>query len=465
MVATVAGYERRKEEWQFQGDSADREITTLNQQIEVAKVREDITAKDLANHLKQIENAKRTDAFMHSKFTNRDLFDWMADQVTSVYFQAYNLAFTMAKKAERCYQHELGTTDQFIQGGTWDGVRKGLGAADGLMHQLRRMEASYLERNTREYELTKNISLAVLDPLALIKLKQEGSCTITIPEALYDLDHTGHYLRRLKAVSLSVPCVTGPYTGVSCRLTLLANKYRRSADPNPQYIEDTGQDLRFVYNVGGIQSISTSQSQADAGLFELNFRDERYLPFEGCGAASTWKIEFGSTFRTFDWASIADVILQLRYTARNGGSGLKSAAEGQVIGLLNAVQTAIQGSAGMLRCVDLRHEQPDAWSRLQSAGSATFAVTTDMLPYFATRQGPTISDAWMVVKVKNNPAQFVFNLGGPARTANRDQLVTGCCSLKLPAPLEIVIDTPFTMASVNAANIEEAWLLVRYAMV
>jgi hypothetical protein len=26
-------------------------------------------------------------------------------------------------------------------------------------------------------------------------------------------------------------------------------------------------------------------------MFELNFRDERYLPFEGAGAISTWQLE------------------------------------------------------------------------------------------------------------------------------------------------------------------------------
>jgi hypothetical protein len=29
------------------------------------------------------------------------------------------------------------------------------------------------------------------------------------------------------------------------------------------------------------QSIATSNAQNDDGMFELNFRDERYLPFEG----------------------------------------------------------------------------------------------------------------------------------------------------------------------------------------
>jgi hypothetical protein len=402
---------------------------------------------------------------MHSKFTNRELFDWMAGEVTSIYFQAYDLAYGFAKKAERCYQHELGTTDTYIQSGSWDSTRKGLGSANRLMQQVRRMEAAYIENNHREYELVKIISLAMLDPVALMNLKTDGKCTVSIPEALFDLDHAGHYKRRLKTASLTVPCVVGPYTSVSCRLTLLANRYRNSAVTNPTYDEDPGQDPRFVYNVGGVQSVATSQSQNDAGLFELNFKDDRYLPFEGCGATSTWLIEFGSEFHTFDRMTIADVVLQLRYTAREGGSGLRTAAEGKLVTTMNAIQNAISGSPGMLRSIDLRHESPEAWNRLRQTQSAQFTVTTEMLPYFASRQTPSISDAWLVVQVTGNPASFVFDMGGALHTANKDALLTGFCSTKLPDPLEVSLDTPFTLSAVKANDLVEGYLIVRYKLV
>ncbi|MBK9227461.1 MAG: hypothetical protein IPL67_10515 [Ignavibacteria bacterium] len=34
-----------------------------------------------------------------------------------------------------------------------------------------------------------------------------------------------------------------------------------------------------------------STGQNDSGVFELNFRDERYLPFENTGAISSWRLE------------------------------------------------------------------------------------------------------------------------------------------------------------------------------
>ncbi|MBA3494224.1 MAG: hypothetical protein H0T87_08970 [Gammaproteobacteria bacterium] len=35
----------------------------------------------------------------------------------------------------------------------------------------------------------------------------------------------------------------------------------------------------------------TSSGQDDSGLFETNLRDEPYLPFEGAGVISTWRLE------------------------------------------------------------------------------------------------------------------------------------------------------------------------------
>lgn len=77
------------------------------------------------------------------------------------------------------------------------------------------MEVAYLEQNKREYEITKHISLAMLDPLALITLRATGECFVEMPETLFDMDYPGHYLRRIKTVSLIIPCVVGGHTPAS----------------------------------------------------------------------------------------------------------------------------------------------------------------------------------------------------------------------------------------------------------
>ena len=69
-------------------------------------------------------------------------------------------------------------------------------------------------------------------------------------------------------------------------------------------------------------------------MFEPNLRDERYLPFEDAGVISEWSIELPKEFRQFDYDTTSDVVLHIRYTAREGGSLLKQQA-------ISELQTAI----------------------------------------------------------------------------------------------------------------------------
>ncbi|HEX5553392.1 MAG TPA: neuraminidase-like domain-containing protein, partial [Chitinophagaceae bacterium] len=294
LASTVAGYTRRTDEWKFQLTLANKELEQIDKQILAAQIRLDIANKDVKNQQLQIDNAKAADDFMHSKFTNEDLYNWMITQISTVYFQAYNLAYTTAKKAEQCFRYELGLSDStYISFGYWNSLKKGLLSGEQLMYDLKKMEMAYFEQNKREYELTKHISLAQLDGIALLKFKTTGECWVNLPEELFDMDYPGHYMRRVKSVSLTIPCIAGPYTTVSCMLTLNKNTVRSNPDASGSYPRKTSNgipadDPRFRDTVAAVQSITTSSAQNDSGLFDLNFRDERYLPFEGAGAISLW---------------------------------------------------------------------------------------------------------------------------------------------------------------------------------
>jgi hypothetical protein len=145
-----------------------------------------------------------------------------------------------------------------------------------------------------------------IDPVALIQLQETGMCDFfSIPEIVFDLFYPGQYKRRIKSVRMTIPCVTGPYTNVSCKLTLLNSKIRKEPD--------TASNLLIPASYQDNTSVATSNANNDGGVFELNFRDERYMPFEGAGAISTWKLELPGVFRHFDYNSISDVIFH-----RNG---------------------------------------------------------------------------------------------------------------------------------------------------
>ena len=82
-------------------------------------------------------------------------------------------------------------------------------------------------------------------------------------------------------------------------------------------------------NVAPVQVVATSKPDADPGLFQLRFDDERYLPFEGAGAISTWRIELRQADNAVDLSQLNDVVLTLAYTARNGGAALEAVARAE----------------------------------------------------------------------------------------------------------------------------------------
>ncbi len=465
-ASILGGYDRRFEDWKFQERTAKKELAQIERQIVAAEIRLDIAKTELKNHDLQIENAKKTDAFMRSKYTNKDLYTWMISQISSVYFRAYKLAFDVAKKAERCYRFELGNNDTFIAPGYWDSLKKGLQSADLLLHDIKRMETSYFDKNKREYEVTKHISLALADPLALIRLRATGACDFEIPEALYDMDHPGQYFRRLKSVSVSLPCIAGPYTSVSAKLSLVSNKYRKNTaksgagDPKGDYEEDIGNDPRFVYNVGAIQSIAASNSQNDSGMFELNFRDERYLPFEGCGAISSWRLELPPGVRQFNYETISDVVLHVKYTAREGGGTLRGLASTTLQAKLAEIKQEL-AQTGLHVALNMKHDLPNEWHLLKTNGTVNLTLDKSRLPYFSQSTATAIDSVMFVAKARSNPATFTITIDG----ANVGLSRVDAWKLCRGTSNAILIDTPFalSMAAPALADLEELMVVIKYS--
>ena len=270
-----------------------------------------------------------------------------------------------ARQAQRAFNFERGhTARQFIPTEIWDNLHEGLLSGERLQLGLRHMEKAYYDENIREYELAKHISLRLHFPMAFLQLQKTGYCEIDIPEWMFDLDYPGHYMRRIKNVTMTIPCVVGPYTGVHCRLTLLSSKTRvdpRLADPPHTCCHDERwkngyqampDDTRIVSTYAATEAIATSSGQNDSGMFELNFRDERYLPFEFSGAVSRWRIELPLENNQFDMETLSDMILHLNIMAREGGENLRKAA--------NACAQENLPGAGV-RFFDIKHEFPDAW--------------------------------------------------------------------------------------------------------
>jgi len=372
MSARQDAVARRQREWAFHSNQAVGEINQIFKQLRAAQIREAVAETEWRNHQKQIGYAKEIELFLNAegvarkgKASNQAFYTWMKRELKGLYARNFQFAFDAAKRAERALQHEIGDRElSYLQFGYLSG-KEGLLAGEKLYVDLKRMEVAYQDLNHREFELTKHVSLVQVDPLALVRLRRTGRCTVTLPEALFDLDGPGHYFRRIRSVAVSIPCVAGPYTGVNCTLTLLKSTIRTSPLlRDGQFARDvTGDDARFSDYYGTMQSIVTSSGQNDAGLFEANLRDERYLPFENSGVESRWQLELPANPMNgdpaqFDYGTISDVIMHMRYTARPGGSALRQGAIVELRRMIGEAQ-----AAGSVRLFSVRHDFPDAWAR------------------------------------------------------------------------------------------------------
>lgn len=134
-----------------------------------------------------------------------------------------------------------------------------------------------------------------------------------------------------------MPCIGGPNTSVNATLRVMHNKFRNSSLPNNFPEKTDEQDDRFSTYSIPITVIATSSAQNDSGMFELNFKDERYLPFKGAGLISKWSMELPKTVKQFDYNTISDVVLHVKYISSDGGEQLKKSADTSVKKLIDTI--------------------------------------------------------------------------------------------------------------------------------
>lgn len=335
LAATIGSYQHRRDAWVEGAAEATIQIAQANIQIAGATLALQIAQQNQTNQQNQIDRLQKQIDFLTNKFTSQDLYDWMAGQLAETYFQSYRLAYRLCKQVEACYRFELGIQNSsFIQFGYWDSLHKGLLAGESLNHDLRRMQSSYLDQNSRRFEISRYISLASLNPTALQKLLVSGACDFDIPESLFDGDYPGHYNRHLLRMAVSVVYPSpASFDNVKATLTLVSNKVRVSTDLGGGYPENpVGTDARFLYTYAAVpQKIVLSNGQQDPGLFNTaigsNLVDQRYLPFENAGAVSSWHLEMPQASNEIDVSTVGDIMLHLHYTAVDGGDALKAAVQ------------------------------------------------------------------------------------------------------------------------------------------
>jgi hypothetical protein len=389
---TEAGWQRRLDEWNHQVLTLTIDVERIELQILGMQRQRDQKMVELNVHRRQMEHALEVQNFLRDKFTAHDLYLYLQKETADLYFRMFDLALYESCSAQCAFNLERGhTTRRFLPECAWNSLQEGLLAGERLEAALHRMESTYLAENVREYELTKSISLREQFPLEYLRLRTTGHCEIDIPEWMFDQDYPGMYMRRIKCITLSAPCVTGPYNNVNCRLTLLRSVTRIDPRVDPPVhrcccdrshmceCELCPCDPRAVQQYDACEAIATSSGKNDSGTFELNFNDERYLHFEYRGAISHWRVEMCRENNYWDRDTMSDLLMKVCYTAREGGEPLRCAAR-------ECARKHLPGDGWCF--FDVRHDFPDSWELLRMAATdekrhkqLNLRFTRRMFPY------------------------------------------------------------------------------------
>lgn len=396
-----AGFERRKQGWQHQKKLVEFELKQAEKNLTAAEIKRDILIEAEKIHQKNIEQSSEIMEMYGEKFSNLGLFTFLSSTLQRLFREAYNNAYAIAKLAEQAFRFERDDNTIYIEGNYFDSSRAGLLAGERLRMGLQAMERRYLETNYRKNEIDQAFSLTQLNPAALLVLKQTGTCEFTIPELFFDLFYPGHYQRKIQSVRLTIPSVTGPYTNVSANLSLSRSFIRMEAKLGAAELKELPKSRTT--------NIATSTAQNDAGVFQLNFKDDRYMPFEGAGAVSSWKLSLPKHFRQFDYDTINDVIVHISYTAeydellRDKVEAQNDTIEGTIVNFLK--------NNPLSRTFSFRQEFSTAFSRLihqPPNQPVSIKIENKHFPLFMNGKPISITTAKLVLLTPQN--QTVANL-------------------------------------------------------
>jgi hypothetical protein len=263
-------------------------------------------------------------------------------------------------------------------------------------------------------------------------------------------------------VSISLPCIAGPHTTINCTLRLLQNKIRVNTSLNDDSYEHNNEDGvlidddRFRSNNAPVKSIATCTGQQDDGLFELSFRDERYLPFEGAGAISDWKLELttASELRQFNYQTISDVVVHLNFTAREDAGNFKIKCEDYIKNFIANVES----TRPLVRMINMKHEFATEWHKFLYPSSAsgeqvlTLTLSRDHFPFFARNRAVQVTKVNVMAKATGNGD---YHMIMSALDTGAESMTSPMISLSENAPLKFGKLKICTLTGSSAINLEE----------
>lgn len=326
-----AYYTRRREEWDIQRKTAQADVNQLEAQMKAHDIHYQAAVMQKTYLETQQKQAQEQLQFLQRKFSNQALYSWLRGRLSAIYYQYYDMTLSRCVMVEAAYHYEQGKmpqAPQFIKPGAWQSTHAGLLCGEALALNLTQMEDAYLKWESRALEVTRTVCLSEMYAnlttnkftLAekIVELVNNGQglagndenglkfndhqlqATLKLSDLKMNDDYPTNLgqVRRIKQISVTLPALLGPYQDIQATLSY--------SDKNiPK----------------GCQAIAVSRGMNDSGLFQLDFNDGKFLPFEGIpvndSGVFTLSFPQATGKQKALLLSLSDIILHIRYTIRD----------------------------------------------------------------------------------------------------------------------------------------------------
>ncbi len=357
--AVTEGYRLRRREWGLQRNLALAELQALDEQINAQVIAVDAARASLQLVLQTNLQSMAVYDFLQKRTAHSQLYDWLLAQLKALYYQAYDATYSLCISAQASRIAQTGDYDsQSPLPQAWSEKHHGLLAGQQLIGFLMREQSNHLQDFKRSIERAKTISVRQLfddavEPQAaapnwaqaLEQLQNGGRLAFSVSELNFNRDHPGEYCRLIRSVEVDCPALLGPYENL--RATLTQTGSRTVVRPVPRAVEylhdpdSTTPPADVLFNTRSGQQIGISSGVADDGRVMEDQDTGLLRAFESSGAVSSWEIHFPrcrEPAQSAVLASITDLIVTLRFTAKAGEPTFTLAVENLVEARVNALQ-------------------------------------------------------------------------------------------------------------------------------
>lgn len=367
-----ASFERRENQWKYQSAQNEFHVQIAGQNLQQSFKRLEVAIR--RHEIALLKHSFAIDAlqFLNHRFFNRSMLIWMQRTMRSQYINRLHYAITSGFMAERALAFEMQNPKlRQIRFDYFNPSRDGLLGATQLQTDLAGLEHSRLLITQRKLQLSRTFSISQLFPIEFDQFRSStgkllfstaaGEIIPNKPELtrsleMFDREFPGHYMRLIKSVRITIVTLVSPVDGI--KATLKNNGLSRVV-VGPPY-SDGYQEINVRRNP---ESVALSSPYEASGLFQLDYKDDLLLPFEGLGVATDWIFELPKAANHFDYRLITDILFTVDYTALES-----DAYRNKVIQQLNPL-------VSLDRPFSMRNQFKDAWEEFTKPANAQTPIT------------------------------------------------------------------------------------------